>query len=668
MLIAAARGLGRWMTSSLFRSMLPGQRRRATRSGTRAPWRLDQSMAQWIECVEERTLLAAAAIIVDSLTDESDGNYSVGDVSLREAIELANSQAGTDEIRFAGSLSGGTITLGIGQLLVTDSLTITGPGASSLTVSGGNSFRVFDLQSSPNVIISGLTISGGRTTVNGQSGGGIRSTGTLQLLNSVVTNNSTTGGAAMGGGIFQINGSLTITDSTVSGNSTTGIGASGGGISAVSGGVMISGSTISGNTSTAHAGGVAFDSNGSAVTATIINSTVSGNSTTGGFGGGIFNARGTLNLQHSTVTLNSAPDGNGSGLASASNGTTIADTVVLSSIISANTNSDIDNILTGTGTNTVTSSGFNLIGAGNAITSFDQASDLTDVTDPQLAPLANNGGPTRTHALLEGSAAIGAGDTASTATTDQRGLGFARLVGERADIGAFELPASNPTVTLSVNRGEIVETGGVATISAILSEPSGEDVTVVLGFTGTATIDDDYFATSVEIFIPAGATFGAVAVAALEDAIDDNSESVIVDIAGVTNATESGAQQVTTIIYDRQTLIVSPTAVSVTEGLTNTFTVKLVFQPAANVTVAVARVSGDTDLTVNGDTSMTFTSANWSTPQTVILAAAEDVDSGNGSALFNVTSPGLTTVSVTGTEADDDAQFLVVSATAVTVT
>ena len=88
----------------------------------------------------------------------------------------------------------------------------------------------------------------------------------------------------------------------------------------------------------------------------------------------------------------------------------------------------------------------------------------------------------------------------------------------------------------------------------------------------------------------------------------------------------------------------SSTRVSVTEGRHNTFTVKLAFQPAANVTVSVARASGDTDLTVSGGASLTFTSANWNTAQTVTLAAAQDVDLANGSAVFDVTSTGLTTV------------------------
>ena len=86
------------------------------------------------------------------------------------------------------------------------------------------------------------------------------------------------------------------------------------------------------------------------------------------------------------------------------------------------------------------------------------------------------------------------------------------------------------------------------------------------------------------------------------------------------------------------------------------------------MTVSVTRASGDTDLSVSGGASLTFTSANWNTPQTVTLAAAEDLDLANSSAVFNVTSTGLTAVSVTGTESDNDTQSLVVSSTSVSVT
>ncbi|MFO1001130.1 MAG: matrixin family metalloprotease [Planctomycetaceae bacterium] len=147
--------------------------------------------------------------LVDTLVDESDGNYSPGDLSLREAIQLANSTAGAEQINFAAGLNG-SINLTIDQLLITDDVQINGPGASQLTINGGNTFRVFDLQGNRNVRIDGLTISGGRTSASVQGGAGIRSTGTLNLLNSVLQNNTTVGAGSNGGALLRVGGSLQI--------------------------------------------------------------------------------------------------------------------------------------------------------------------------------------------------------------------------------------------------------------------------------------------------------------------------------------------------------------------------------------------------------------------------------------------------------------------------
>ena len=178
-----------------------------------------------------------------------------------------------------------------------------------------------------------------------------------------------------------------------------------------------------------------------------------------------------------------------------------------SSIIADNTNSDVDN--EGTGGNSITSSGFNLVGSGNATGSFSQGSDQTGVS-AGLGPLADNGGPTFTHALLAGSLAINAGDTTSTEANDQRGAGFARVVGGNADVGSFELPATNPAVTLSVDNANIAEAAGAAIFTATLSEISGEDITVNLDFTGTATLTDDFTRTGTQIVVAAGSLTGTV--------------------------------------------------------------------------------------------------------------------------------------------------------------
>ena len=95
-------------------------------------------------------------------------------------------------------------------------------------------------------------------------------------------------------------------------------------------------------------------------------------------------------------------------------------------------------------------------------------------------------------------------------------------------------------------------------------------------------------------------------------------------------------------------------AITVPENGTAAFNVKLSSVPASDVTVTVARQSGDADITVQSGTSLTFTTANWSVYQPVALAAANDADTTNGTATIRCSAPGLTDVDVTATEQDDD--------------
>ncbi len=102
------------------------------------------------------------------------------------------------------------------------------------------------------------------------------------------------------------------------------------------------------------------------------------------------------------------------------------------------------------------------------------------------------------------------------------------------------------------------------------------------------------------------------------------------------------------------TLVLNRTSVPVNEGATATYTVALSSAPSANVTVSSARASGDADLTVGSGASLTFTPANWATPQTVTLAAAQDADTTNSTATFAVSASGLATVNVSASEVDND--------------
>jgi hypothetical protein len=223
--------------------------------------------------------------------------------------------------------------------------------------------------------------------------------------------------ANAGGGIYNANGALTLNNSTVSGNHARFVG-----------GGIYSDTDLTGPIKT-----------------TVTNSTISGN-TADFWGGGISNSNGLTVIEHSTITNNTAPCcGWGSGVSS--HGEASTSTEVLSTIISDNTNTDVDFVREST--NSFLSKGFNMIGDGNAIVdpnnAFNNTGDQTGVANPGLDPgLASNGGPTQTHALLIGPA-IDGGPSSLCPLTDQRGEtrpndgdgnGTATC-----DIGAFEKAA-----------------------------------------------------------------------------------------------------------------------------------------------------------------------------------------------------------------------------------
>jgi hypothetical protein len=102
--------------------------------------------------------------------------------------------------------------------------------------------------------------------------------------------------------------------------------------------------------------------------------------------------------------------------------------------------------------------------------------------------------------------------------------------------------ASTPSVTLSVSPATLAEAGGTSTVTATLSAVSGLGVTVALAFSGTATNVTDYTRSGTQIVIPAESTTGTVTLTAVADTLVEGNETVIVDISGVTNGTESGTQ------------------------------------------------------------------------------------------------------------------------------
>jgi hypothetical protein len=237
---------------------------------------------------------------------------------------------------------------------------------------------------------------------------------------------SGTTGTGTGGGAY-INGPLMITSSTVRSNTADG---SGGGLHMGSSLTMQS-STVSGNH--AEYGGGLYLMPGSGGTAYIGNSTISGNHANSN-GGGVF-AKYPLEINDSTIAFNVAQQ-TGGGLFLKQNAS------LQSTIIARNT--------AGTGTGDIDGNGTNLSlsGTNNLImTSTLTPPPGTLASDPMLSPLADNGGPTFTHALMSGSPAINAGY--SSQFYDQRAHGMTRVVGPSADIGAYEVQSGGSTHTIA---------------------------------------------------------------------------------------------------------------------------------------------------------------------------------------------------------------------------
>ncbi len=248
----------------------------------------------------------AATITVNSTADvEADD----GQCTLREAITAANTDtasgsepgecaagSGGDEITFDLAPGEDTITLGGTQLWITSNLKILGPGADRLTVSGGNSSRVFLLNSSRTVEISGLTITGGNPGRQ-NLGGGIRNSGNMTVSESTVTGNQSELG---GGGIYN-RGDLTVIQSTVSGNQASVFGNGAGILNGAN--LTVSESTVSGNHGSFFGGGISNEGGRPTLFGpteadmTVSRSTVSGNRSGGG--GGIHNLRGDLTVNQS---------------------------------------------------------------------------------------------------------------------------------------------------------------------------------------------------------------------------------------------------------------------------------------------------------------------------------------------------------------------------------
>lgn len=428
-------------------------------------------------------LVSAAAaqqtFSVDTLVDDAsliDCNAgAANDCSLRGAILAANTSTGTaDRIIFDQSAflfgGGGTITLIVGELVISDNVIIEQTSASApVTVDATDSgSRVFTVRAGVTATLTRLKLINGN---GGDRGGAILNSGNLTVNQSHITGNT----ASQGGGIYNNGGTLSVNRSTLNTNSA------GGG------------------------GGAIYNFNGTigaTAIVTLTNSTVSNNTAGGGFGGGYFGFAdlGTtqLNANNATVAGNIALNGGGIAVTSSTGQSARAnlDNTIVGDNMAASGQDVFDNsaavvpagLLVGAVVvpGTITSSGYNIVENTNCASimpqpcngNLMQTCDQFGV-DARLLPLADNGfvfAPTHGLNTAAGnfSPAIDKGDSALN--EDQRGQtrpvnnqdATTATGGNNSDIGAFELQNAPTAATVTIG-GRVTNAFGKAIARARVS-------------------------------------------------------------------------------------------------------------------------------------------------------------------------------------------------------
>ena len=613
-----------------------------------------------------------------------------------------------------------------------------------------NSHTVVKLSSNSTATLDGFTIQDGNNTQNDDNsddGGGVYNAGNLTLKNVVVRDNK----AADDGGGIRNNGTITIIDSTIADNESVGGSQTSGGGGLINTGesATIINSTFSNNIAK-NGGAIRNDT-----VLNLINSTLSGN-TASESGGGLANtinprtsSSATATINNSTITDNKARNKSQQDIDLAGGG--IANFAVLNisnSIVAGNENNNnladdlandfvISGTIPGTSlvidlpvTGTNTSGGNNIIGNGENVSGFtdgtnnDQVGTQAQPINPLLDTLKDNGGATKTHALLDGSPAINAGDNSKIASDtadldgdsntnedipfEQRGEDFSRVVDGNVDIGAVEfvdsLTDNNNTSNIIINEidadtpgtdsAEFIELydGGVGNSSldghvVVLYNGSNSQSYGAFDLDGQSTNANGYFVigsanvpnVDFTVFQTNGLQNGADAVALykgnasnfpdgtilrtenLVDAIvyetSDNNNNELglllndgqsqVDENGDGNKDNQSLQRIfngsggarNTDTYQVSTptpgaengVGVNPTpgititqsdnSTEVTEGSeTDSYTVVLDSKPTSEVSI---NISTGEETTTDSDT-LTFTTSNWNTAQTVTVTAVDD--------------------------------------------
>lgn len=421
---------------------------------------------------------------------------SAGTVSSCDEASLRAAMSGGGVVTFACS---GTITLS--STLVIATHTVLDASAHSITISGNGNVRVFYVNPGVSLVLSNLTIAGGRAP------------GTDSF------------DPRYGPGLFNDGGNVVIAGCTFSGNKALSVSwhGSGGAIYNASGTLNVSSSTFVGNVASGEGawramgrGGAIFIEMG---TASLINCTFFRNTArtysadwrmTGSYGGAVFNDQGQLWITNCTFAENRA-DGQSysfGGHLWSTGSVTLVNCILAYSLMGGN-------------------GATNFIDAGHNISSDNSCAFLApgslNNVDVKLGPLASNGGPTMTIMPLNGSPAIDAGDEAACPSQDQRGI--ARLIGGACDIGAVETPSGVFRFSSPLYTGW--EAVGVVSITVERLDYFQRQISVDFR-TGTGNLAPglDYVATNGTLVFQANELCKSFDVQVLADSVPEVSESV----------------------------------------------------------------------------------------------------------------------------------------------
>ena len=561
---------------------------------------------------------SGAALVVNTRADHDDGVCGTGDCTLREAINAANARAGDDSVSFNATVFApdtGPHTIQLTHTLpnLNTNIQLNGPGANVLTVRGEGAvdpYRIFTASNGnngPTIGISHLSIANGSANSDyspgsyGGYGGSILNDRSVLAINNCTLRDNTASNS--GGSLANVGdggaASMTVSDSTITNSSAAINGGAVYNFSLNNGSATLTvrGSTFNGN-SAKNGGG--FDNDGGAngnTSLTINNSTLEGNSASLR-GGAIFNSssggNASLIVGNCTLAGNSAVTSGGGIFNNKSAGSAM---IQLSSTILKAGSGGV-NLSNNKGI--ITSQGYNLSNdsSGGFLTAVGDQINI----DPKLGPLQNNGGPTKTMALLAGSPAIDKGKSFG-ATTDQRGLArpydnpaIANATGgDGSDIGAFEAQFAP---TLAVNNPRSLPEGsasspGSVTFDITLSAASTQTVTVnyetANGTNNPALAGSDYTSKKGKLTFASGETLKRVTISFIGDSTVELNETFFFDLLTPTNATIADSRGVGQINNDDGPGITINNPTTINEGNAGTssqiFTVTLSAASTETITV-----------------------------------------------------------------------------------